>query len=100
LAKVHGAFEQAVLIAVAVLGPRAPGTAVKDEVSRRLRQKVASGPVHITLQRLEEKGLISSGVEPGSRSGTTRRWFTIEPDGREALREARSIIDSIWDGFH
>jgi DNA-binding PadR family transcriptional regulator len=95
--KVHGYFEQVVLIAVATLGSRASGAAVMREVRRRLARDVQSGPIHVTLQRLVEKDLIASGLE--RRRIRMWRWYTIKEEGLDALREARETIDRAWAGF-
>src|SRR6476646_9726136 len=82
-----GVFEQAVLLSLA--HPRTPlgreryGRAILKEVQHRLQREVSAGAVYATLDRLEEKALISSWVAPGSalRGGRPRRHYAIEAEG-------------------
>src|SRR5262249_395128 len=64
MADVLGTFEQAVLMALikptTALGKEAYGRAVLKEVQVRLDREVSAGAVYATLDRLEQKGLISS----------------------------------------
>lgn len=104
MAEVLGTFEQAVLLALArpgtELGKEAYGRAILKEVGLRLDRPVAAGAVYATLDRLEEKGLISSRVGPGTevRSGRPRRFYAIEPAGVRALNEAKAAVERMWAG--
>jgi DNA-binding PadR family transcriptional regulator len=104
MADVLGTFEQAVLLALlrpsTALGKEAYGRAILKEVQLRLDREVAAGAVYATLDRLEEKGLISSRLEPGSvvRAGRPRRHYTIEAEGIHALNNARETVERIWAG--
>ena len=60
---VIGPFEQAVLLALVHLRKDAYGRAVLNEVQRRLNRDVSAGAVYATLERLEEKDLVSSKLE-------------------------------------
>ena len=62
------------------------------------------GTLYPVLRSLEENGLLSSMVEP-SVSGPPRRYYTITPEGREALREwleiwkqTKKFVDTILKG--
>ena len=104
MADTLGTFEQAVLLALVnpstELGKEAYGRAILKEVQVRLDCDVAAGAVYATLDRLEEKGLISSKLGPGTavRSGRPRRFYTIEPAGVRALKEAKAAVERLWDG--
>ena len=104
MADALGAFEQAVLLAlvkpITDLGKEAYGRAILKEVQLRLDREVAAGAVYSTLDRLEEKGLISSKVGEGTtiRSGRPRRFYTIEPAGVRALNDARAAAERLWAG--
>jgi PadR family transcriptional regulator PadR len=87
--EVLGQFEQIVLTAVATLGERdAYGIRIQDEARRlSIRGKLNSiGAIHVTLERLEKKGLVTSKVESESRPGRPRRYFKIEAAGVRALK--------------
>lgn len=104
MADALGAFEQAVLLALVKpsteLGKEAYGRAILKEVQLRLDRDVAAGAVYATLDRLEDKGLISSKLGPGTevRSGRPRRFYTVEPAGVRALNEAKAAADRLWAG--
>ena len=104
MADVLGTFEQAVLVALVrpatALGKEGYGRAVWKEVQLRLDRPVSAGAVYATLDRLEQKGLISSKIRQGddARAGLQRRCYSIEPPGIRALNEAKAAIDRIWAG--
>ena len=96
-----GTFEQAVLLAVVRLGKDAYGRAILKEAQSRLGREVAAGAVYATLDRLEQKGLISSRLGPGTavRAGRPRRYYSIENAGVRALNDAKAAVESLWHGF-
>jgi len=98
---VIGQFEQAVLLALIHLGKEAYGRAILNEIQRRLNRDVSAGAVYATLERLETKRLVSSRLAPGTalRGGRARRYFVPTGAGVRALNDARSAIDSVWQGF-
>lgn len=98
--EVQGVFEQAVLIAVATLGSDASGATILAEVRERLKRNVHSGSVHSTLQRLEQKRLVTSrkGTTP-DRGGRPRRYYAIDDEGILALRRAKAEIQNAWGDF-
>jgi DNA-binding PadR family transcriptional regulator len=61
---------------------------------------LSRGSIYITLDRLEQKGLVESRFgdpisEPG---GKARRLFRISPAGKSALRSARRALDRLTAG--
>jgi DNA-binding PadR family transcriptional regulator len=98
---VIGQFEQAVLVAIIRLHKDAYGRAVLNEVQRRLNRDVSAGAVYTTLERLETKGLVSSKLAPGTalRGGRARRYFAATGAGVRALNEARSALETLWEGI-
>src|SRR2546425_12862471 len=101
MAEILGAFEQSVLLAILRLKEDAYGRAILKEVQERLERNVAAGAVHATLERLEEKDLISSRLGSGTaiRDGRSRRFYKVLPSGVKALNDAREITESLWRGF-
>lgn len=97
-----GALEQAVLLALVRprtdLGKEAYGRAILKEVRDRLNRDVAAGAVYATLDRLEDKGLVSSRLGPGTpvRGGRPKRHYTVHPAGIRALNDAKAAIDRLW----
>jgi len=100
-----GAFEQAVLLALVrpqtELGRQSYGRAILKEVQHRLQRDIAAGAVYATLDRLEQKGLVSSHLLPGGsiRAGRPRRHYSVEPRGLRALNLAKAAGDRLWVGI-
>lgn len=101
MADILGSFEQAVLLAVVRLSDEAYGRAILKDVQKRLDRDVAAGAVHSTLERLEQKGMLTSGLAAGNevRAGRPRRYYKLEPAGRRALNESRAAAMRLWNGF-
>jgi PadR family transcriptional regulator PadR len=95
-----GALELTVLLAVVRLGADAYGLAIRRDVSARTRHDYSVGAVYTTLQRLEEKGFVSSRTTDPLpvRGGRSRRQFKVTAAGQRALREAQRVAASVWDG--
>ena len=95
-----GPLELAVLLAVARLGDDAYGLAVRRDVSERTGHDYSVGAVYTTLQRLEEKGLVSSWTTAPLpvRGGRARRQFQVTATGARALDDARRVAASVWAG--
>jgi PadR family transcriptional regulator, regulatory protein PadR len=98
--QVLGEFEQMVLLAILRLRSDAYAVPIVDEIEARTGREVAPASVHVTLRRLEEKGLITSWLsEPlPERGGRARRCVRIEPEGLRQLRESRAMMDALWTG--
>lgn len=95
-----GTLELSALLAVARLGEDAYGLAVRRDLAERTGRDYSVGAVYTTLQRLEDKGLLTSRAsEPlPVRGGRSRRHFTLTGTGAQALREAERHAVSIWAG--
>ena len=104
LAEHLGTFEQAILLALVhprtALGREGYGRAILKEVQQRLERDVSAGAVYATLDRLEQKGYISSRLAEGSaeRGGRPKRHYAIQPKGVRALHEARTATARLWAG--
>jgi DNA-binding PadR family transcriptional regulator len=103
-----GGFEQLVLTAILDLGENAYGVTIHDAVSALAAPKrVSLGAVYATLERLEDKRLITSWLSDPTpeRGGRSKRHYRLEPAGEGALREsvatAKRVCDAverIWGG--
>ena len=94
-----GELEQLVLLAVARLQGDGYGVTIRREIERRGGREVSVGAVYVTLERLEEKGLLSSFVGEASprRGGRARRHYRLERAGAEALSVARERLEKMWE---
>jgi PadR family transcriptional regulator, regulatory protein PadR len=96
-----GTLELTILLTVARLGDEAYGLAIRRDISARTRRDHSAGAIYTTLERLEDKGLVSSRpTDPlPVRGGRSRRQFRVTAAGRRALREAEQIAASVWEGL-
>ncbi len=96
-----GELEQMVLLAILRLNDRAFGTNVLSELNRRVKRDVSRGALYVTLDRLEEKGMLTSklGDPTQRRGGRPRRYLTVTPAGVAALRKSRTAWLSLWEGL-
>ncbi len=100
MAKSVGQFEQLVLTAVLALREDAYGVTIHAKVSELGGSKKASlGAVYITLDRLEDKGFVSSWLsEPTpERGGRSKRLYRLEALGERALRESAATAKRVWE---
>lgn len=95
-----GALELTTLLAAARLKDEAYGLAIRRDLVARTGRDYSVGAVYTTLQRLQDKGLLTSRQsEPlPVRGGRSRRHFTLTGAGARALREAERHAASIWAG--
>lgn len=96
-----GELEQMVLLAILQLGEHAFGTNVMDELDNRVHRRVSRGALYVTLDRLEEKGMLSStpGDPTPRRGGRPKRYLEVTPAGISALRKSKAAWLSLWDGL-
>ena len=93
-----GEFELVVMLTLFRLGDRAYGMTIRLEIEERTGRSVSIGAVYTTLRRLQRKGFVSSALgEPSpSRGGRAKKYFTLEPDGLDALQRSREMFASLW----
>ncbi|MDX1646729.1 MAG: helix-turn-helix transcriptional regulator [Longimicrobiales bacterium] len=96
-----GEFEQMVAAAVLRLGEDAYGVTIAEVIEQRTGREVKSGAVSVTVDRMEKKGLVRSRLGDGDdgRGGRPRRYVRLTAEGREAARESRDAMLSIWRGL-
>lgn len=97
---IPGSFEQLVLLAILRLGDQAYGMTVRREIEEQTDDSVSLGAVYATLERLEQKGYVSSRAADGGpeRGGRARRFFTVGSSGLEALKRALDAVDRMRFG--
>jgi PadR family transcriptional regulator, regulatory protein PadR len=98
VAELLGAFEQAVLLAAWKLADEAYGRAILRGVQLALGREIAAGAIYATLDRLEQKGLISSRLDEGTpvRGGRPRRYYQLTAGGISALNESKAALEQMW----
>jgi DNA-binding PadR family transcriptional regulator len=96
-----GDFEQLVMLALLRIGSGAYGMIVRREIEERTGREVSLGAIYATLDRLEDKAMVSSTVGGGEprRRGRAKRFFTVEKPGFDALRRSLGAIDRMRSGI-
>jgi PadR family transcriptional regulator PadR len=96
-----GEFEQIVLLAVLRLRDDAYGVPIRREIEERTKRPLTVGALYRTLDRLEDKSLITSWFSDPTpeRGGRSKRYFKVEPLGMRALRESRKALAAMWEGL-
>jgi PadR family transcriptional regulator, regulatory protein PadR len=96
-----GELEQIVLLAVLRLGEDAYGVPIRLEIERRTGRSLTVGALYRTLDRLEEKGYVTSrfGDPTPERGGRSKRYFRLRPVGLRALRASRDAMAAMWEGL-
>jgi PadR family transcriptional regulator PadR len=85
-----GHFEQLVLTAILNLKDGAYGAAIHTKVSDLEGvRSVNLGSVYVTLDRLQDKGYVTSWFADSSpeRGGKARRYFKLEAAGEQVLKD-------------
>jgi len=93
-----GEFEHLVLLALAAAGDQAHGRSIYEVILAATSRDVAITAVHVTLRRLEKKGLVRSAFAETADpdDARPRKMYEIEPAGEKLLRETRSNLDRLW----
>lgn len=96
-----GEFEVLVLMAVLHLGADASGSRVRDEIEARTGRPVARGSVYITLDRLEDKRLLTSKLADGApeRGGHPKRTFKVTAAGVKGVRQSVGAMARMQKGL-
>ena len=95
-----GTFELSTLLTVARLGEDAYGLAIRRDLAQRTEREPSAGAIYTTLQRLEDKGLLTSRASAPLpvRGGRSRRYYALTGAGARALRDAERAAASLWAG--
>jgi PadR family transcriptional regulator PadR len=96
-----GEFEHLVLLALARLGQDAYGVTIRHTLMDRGGRDVSFGAIYSTLRRLERKGLVRSryGDPEPVRGGRAKKYITVTPRGRAALRAGHAAIIRMAEGL-
>jgi PadR family transcriptional regulator len=93
-----GGFELLVLLALIRLGDEAYGVPISEAIEESSGKEVALGSVYVTLERLEQKGLVTSrlGEPTPERGGRAKTYFRVTAKGLREARTAQRTLVSLW----
>ena len=96
-----GEFEHLVLLAILRIGDTAYAPAILEEIETQTGRAPSPGSMYVTLDRLEEKGLLRSRVADArdERGGRPRRYVTVTAYGLRELRASRTALLQLWKGL-
>lgn len=96
--KALGEFEELILLSVGILEGNAYGITIKKEIEKHTGRNVLLGAVHITLYRLQDKGLLSSelGGSSSKRGDRRKRLFKITNYGMKQLQSTQEVRQKMW----
>jgi DNA-binding PadR family transcriptional regulator len=96
-----GNFELMSLLALMRLSNDAYGVTIARELERHTGREVVIASVYATLERLQERGLVSSelGESTPERGGRAKRYFRITGAGLREVRESRRFLMNLWKGL-
>jgi DNA-binding PadR family transcriptional regulator len=96
-----GEFEFVVLLAVLGLKSEAYPLSIRDAIEAKTHRVVSRAAVFITLERLEDKGYLSSryGDPTPVRGGRAKRFFSPTPTGLGAARQSLNTVTAMTRGL-
>jgi PadR family transcriptional regulator, regulatory protein PadR len=96
-----GEWEFMVILALMRLGDDAYGVPICREIEEQTGREVAVGSVYATLERLEEKGFVSSelGQPTAERGGRAKKYFRVTTNGVREVRKTQRALMNLWNGL-
>jgi PadR family transcriptional regulator len=96
-----GEFELIVMLAIVRLGEEAYGVPIRLDIEQRTGRTLTVGALYRTLDRLEDKGYVTSAFSDPTpeRGGRSKRYFKVKPLGLRSLRASREALAAMWEGL-
>jgi PadR family transcriptional regulator PadR len=90
--------EEFILLSVYQLGDNAYGITIRNHIEQIMKKDFSVGAIYVPLERLENKGLLTSytGEPTSERGGRRKRFYKITPNGMVALKEIKRLHDTFW----
>jgi DNA-binding PadR family transcriptional regulator len=96
-----GSFELMVLLAVLRVGDEAYGVPIAKAIETSTGRDVILASVYNALDRLKEKGLVTSALgEPTcERGGRAKKYFQVTAKGVREVTSAKTALNRLWQGI-
>jgi len=92
--------EQIFLIAIWHLGDNAFGVQIREKIKELTGSSMMFGTIYNTLEYLVRKEYIAvRNTNPKQGDERKRVYYRITENGLEALREAKELQESLWQGL-
>ena len=89
-----GEFEYIVLLSLLRRAEDAYGMTIRQDIQERTSRPTAVGAVYAALDRLEDKGYITSkeGETTRGRGGRSKIYYKVTGAGLQAVRQTRAVF--------
>jgi DNA-binding PadR family transcriptional regulator len=96
-----GNLELMAMLALIRLGEDAYGVSISREIEQTIGHEVALGSMYATLDRLEQKGLVSSklGESTPERGGRAKKYFRVTAKGLREVIRTQKALRKLWKGI-
>ena len=94
-------FELMVMLALIRLGDEAYGVPISKEIEDHSGHDVALGSVYAALERLRDRGFVTSSVGDPTpeRGGRAKKYFNITGKGMKVVQETQQTLTRLWKGL-
>lgn len=94
-------IEEILLVAIWHLKDKAYGVKIRQHVSKIVGKELSYGHLYSALNQLVTKKYVlkSVGRISAKRLGRPRIYYSVSPEGLNALRAAREMNERLWAGI-
>jgi PadR family transcriptional regulator PadR len=94
-------LEQMIMLAILRKRPNAYGISIQDEIKDRTGADYSVGTLYATLERLKQKGFVSSrqGEATAERGGRRKTYYDLTAAGQATLSGSLNNIKSLTEGI-
>ena len=94
-------IEEMLLIAIWHLKEKAYGVKIRQYLSAVVGRDLTYGHLYSALNQLVIKKFVKKcvGKSPAQRLGRPRIYYSISPEGVDALKEAMEMNEKLWSGI-
>lgn len=93
--------EEILLLAIWRLKEDAYGVKIRENISKTTSKTYTFGTLYSTLEQLVKKEYVTKtpGEPTAERGGRRKIYYKVSPEGMKALKTARELERTIWDGI-
>ncbi len=99
--KVLTIHEQILLLAIWRLKDNAYGVRIRQSVAEETDMVYTYGTLYSSLEQLVKKGYVSKtiGEATAERGGRRKIYYNVSKEGMTALKEAKELQNTLWNGI-